>query len=82
MYKVIHDFYDLQDERYCHVGDTYPREGYVPDEKRVQELLSDKNRQRRPLIELVKEEPEAPEQPAEAPVEAPEKPAKKGKKKE
>lgn len=82
MFKVIHLFYDLQDEHYYHAGDTYPRAGYEPDEKRVQELLSDKNRQRRPLIEEVKEEPEAPEQTDEAPVEAPENPAKKGKKKE
>lgn len=36
MYIVKYDFIDLQDNNwaYC-AGETYPREGYTPDEARI-----------------------------------------------
>lgn len=56
MYKVIKDFTDLQDNNHpYHVGDCFPRDGLKVDEKRVRELLSVRNLQRTPLIELVKD---------------------------
>ena len=51
MYTVIKRFTDLQDNGYKYaVGDTYPREGYEPTAERINELSSDKNRQKTPLI--------------------------------
>lgn len=52
MYKIIIDkFTDLQDGYYKYKkGDTYPREGYDPDDVRVAQLLSNKNRQGVPII--------------------------------
>lgn len=56
MYKVINFFTDLQDFGHPYkVGDVYPRQRRIVDEARVQELLGSKNRQGRPLIELVEE---------------------------
>ena len=59
MYEVISAFYDLTDciktksgpiyHRYV-VGDTYPRDGVMPSEERVTELLTGNNRLGRPLI--------------------------------
>lgn len=58
MYKVIADFTDLRDgwRRYV-TGDTYPRDGYVPDEARIKELASSGNKRGIPLIEPVGEKP-------------------------
>ena len=54
-YKVIHYFVDLQDFNHpYHVGDTFPRAGMKVSEKRLEELASNKNKQKRPLILLVK----------------------------
>ena len=54
MYRVISAFNDLLDSNHLYkVGDEYPRAGYSTTDKRVQELLSDKNRQLKPLIEAV-----------------------------
>ena len=51
MYKVIHFFTDLQDFDYPYdVGDIFPRHGKEVSEERLEELSTDKNRQRRPLI--------------------------------
>lgn len=50
-YKVVSYFEDLQDG--CHaynVGDTYPRKGLEVSDDRVAELMSDTNKQRKPLI--------------------------------
>ena len=56
MYKVIEYFEDLQDNnRPYNVGDVYPAEGLSVSEKRVEELASDKNRRKKPLIEVVEE---------------------------
>ena len=58
MYKVLERFTDLQDNRHeYNPGDTFPREGLVVSEERLAELSTDKNRQRRPLIEVVIEKP-------------------------
>ncbi|WP_044736595.1 hypothetical protein [Geobacillus kaustophilus] len=55
-YVVIKDFKDLQDRQHIYrVGDTYPRKGYKPSKKRIEELLSDKNLIGEPLIAEVDE---------------------------
>jgi hypothetical protein len=64
MYKVVKDFYDLQDftdtksGRVYHeyiAGDTYPRNGKEVEQARIDELASASNLQGAPLIERVKE---------------------------
>lgn len=58
MYKVIKHFTDLMDDGYPYeVGDTYPRDGKQVSEKRIEELEGSHNRQKRPLIKAVEEEP-------------------------
>lgn len=53
MYKVIHYFHDREDERRPYtVGDVFPYRGKV-SKKRLEELSTDKNRQKKPLIEFV-----------------------------
>ena len=60
MYKVLERFTDLQDNRHeYNPGDKFPREGLVVSEERLAELSTDKNRQKRPLIEEVKEKAKA-----------------------
>ena len=45
MFKVIHQFYDLQDANYdYHVGDIFPRDGINVDPDRIAELSSGSNR--------------------------------------
>lgn len=57
MYKVIEAFADMQDYNHIyHVGDVYPREGFLVSDERLKELSSKKNRLRTPVIELVAEE--------------------------
>lgn len=54
MYTVRERFTDLQDNGYDYaVGDTYPRKGYTPTEKRIKALTTNKNVRKRPLIEAV-----------------------------
>ena len=58
MYKVIHEFADMQDGNHVYaVGDAYPKEGSKPSDKRVAELASNNNKIGQPLIELVDEKP-------------------------
>lgn len=58
MYKVIERFADLQDYNHLYeVGDTYPREGMLPLPERVEELASNKNRLRIPLIKEIPDKP-------------------------
>lgn len=53
MYKVIKYFTDLQDDNHPYnVGDDYPREGLKVTKERIEELSSDRNRRKVPLIEL------------------------------
>lgn len=61
MYEVIHYFTDLQDDNYPYnVGDIFPRDGLKVGEERLKELSSSNNRQKKPLIKLVKEKNEHP----------------------
>ena len=62
MYKVIKFFTDLQDNQHpYYVGDVYPREGVTVNQKRFDELSSNKNRQKTPLIKKVDDAPESAE---------------------
>lgn len=57
MYKVLVAFTDLDDcERRYSVGDTYPREGYTPTERRVKALASSANKLGTAVIEYVEGE--------------------------
>lgn len=57
-YRVIKMFTDLQDKEYAYqVGDTYPREGLSPTDERIAELSGSRNKQGKPLIEAIPEEP-------------------------
>lgn len=61
MYKVIKSFADLQDNNYKYdVGDTYPRNGLNVLQSRINELASNKNLQKTPLIEEIPEIEEKP----------------------
>lgn len=61
MYKVIKHFFDLQDNDYKYdVGDTYPRKGLNVLQSRINELASNKNLQKTPLIEEIPEKAEEP----------------------
>ena len=52
-YKVIHNFFDLQDNNHPYqVGDKFPRHGAVVSENRLNELSGANNRQCKPLIEI------------------------------
>ena len=56
MYRVIKAFVDLQDNNYKYdVGDTYPRKGLNVLQSRINELASNKNLQKTPLIEEIPE---------------------------
>lgn len=61
MYRVIKAFVDLQDNNYKYdVGDTYPRKGLNVLQSRINELASNKNLQKTPLIEEIHEKVEEP----------------------
>lgn len=61
MYRVIKHFVDLQDNNYKYdIGDTYPRKGLNVLQSRINELASDKNKQKTPLIEEIPEKLEEP----------------------
>ena len=71
MYRVIKYFTDLQDNNYAYnVGDVFPHEGMEVSEKRLLELSTYNNRQKKPLIEKVEVEP-AQIEPIEAETEEP-----------
>ena len=58
MYRVVHKFYDLQDNNLAYsVGDTFPHNCVEVDAERIAELASDKNRLCVPLIEEIEEKP-------------------------
>lgn len=61
MWRVIRDFYDLQDGNFFYkVGDTFPRAGKVVSDDRLAFLASDKNLLRTPVIEKVPEKVKKP----------------------
>lgn len=76
-YRVTRAFFDRQDGMHLYqTGDTYPRPGFVTNEKRIAELAGRRNRLRMKLIEAVAETAEPkPEEP-----EAQNKPVRKAKK--
>ena len=52
MYKVIHEFLDLQDNNhYYAVGKTFPRRGVKVSKERIEELSTSANKIGVPLIE-------------------------------
>ena len=56
MYRVIEYFEDLQDNRQPYnVGDVFPKGDKKVTEERLNELATDKNRRRIPLIKKVEE---------------------------
>lgn len=58
MYKVIEYFEDLQnDNKAYNVGDVFPAEGFSVSRERIEELASDKNRRKKPLIREIQEKP-------------------------
>lgn len=59
-YEVVVTFTDLQDgEHLYNVGDEYPRTGYKPSTKRIDELLSANNKRGKPLIKAAQESAES-----------------------
>jgi hypothetical protein len=55
MFKVIHEFLDLQDDsRYYKVGDTFPRKGFKVAKERLEELSTSANKIGVPLIQEFK----------------------------
>ena len=82
MYKVIDFFTDLHDNEHPYnVGDPFPREGVEVTEERLAELAGSGNKQGKPLIEKVEEEPQEQEsEPEEKPVKKTAKGAKASKK--
>ena len=57
IYLAVTSFTDTQDKGYkYHTGDKYPRAGYQPTAKRIDELLTDKNRRHTPMIKAEEEE--------------------------
>ena len=60
MYRVIEVFTDLQDSNYHYnVGDEYPRTGYKPSAKRIDELSGVNNKRGKPLIKAAQESAES-----------------------
>lgn len=55
-YEVVVTFTDLQDgEHLYNVGDEYPRTGYKPSTKRIDELSGANNKRGKPLIKALQE---------------------------
>ena len=59
-YRVIKAFTDMQDNNYAYdpkvpARNTYPSKGLSVLQSRINELASDKNRQKTPLIEEIPE---------------------------
>lgn len=60
MHRVIEMFTDLQDSNYRYnVGDVYPRTGYKPSAKRIDELSGANNKRGKPLIKAAQESAES-----------------------
>ena len=61
MYRVIKAFVDLQDNNYKYdINDIYPRKGLNVLQSRINELATNKNLQKTPLIEEIPEVEEKP----------------------
>ena len=60
-YRVIKHFVDLQDSNHKYdIGDIYPRKGLNVLQSRINELATNKNLQKTPLIEEIPEKAEEP----------------------
>lgn len=80
MYKVIVKFADMEDGQHIYeIGDSYPREGYEPDQKRIDFLASDENKIGTPVIEFIPEESEVAASVEETQEPSEKKPGKKSK---
>lgn len=56
MYTVLITFGDKQDSGHIyHVGDSYPREGYTPEQARIDELSGSENAFSKPIIAEIAE---------------------------
>ena len=54
--KVVTAFTDLKDSNYHYnVGDEYPRTGYKPSTRRIDELSGINNKRGKPLIKALQE---------------------------
>ena len=54
MYRVIHEFLDLQDNNHHYkVGDKYPKDGSETTLERATELIGKNNKIGKPLIEEI-----------------------------
>lgn len=81
MYKVTSAFVDLQDDKHLYnIGDSFPREGKVVTNDRLDELASGKNATGKPLIQLVEDVVQVVEEPVIVEAVA-EEPKKRGRKK-
>lgn len=82
MYRAIAYFVDLQDaNRSYNAGDIYPRKGYEPTKERIEELATDKNARKVPVIKEINDHVKEvkPEDVINPPEEVTEKPKRKGK---
>ena len=62
MYRVIKHFVDLQDSNHKYdIGDIYPRKGLNVLQSRINELATNKNLQKTPLIEEIPDVEDKPE---------------------
>lgn len=60
-YEVIRYFTDAQDNEYAyHEGDMYPRDGLIPSEQRIKDLMTGNNFQKVALIQYPKGKMEKP----------------------
>ena len=76
-YEVIRDFHDAQDGNYAyHEGDIFPRDGALPSEQRIKDLMNGINFQEVPVIKIATE-PKVVEINAKKPKEEEEKPVEK-----
>lgn len=82
MYKAIADFKDLKDDGYVYrAGDVYPRAGYDPTEKRLNDLLSSNNKRGRAVIIAIEDKKPVSEKiPAETEPETPVEKPRRGRK--
>lgn len=55
MYTVLENFADLHDDKYIYLkGDSYPHEGYEPEQERIAELSGSENAFGKPIITEIK----------------------------
>ena len=56
MYNVLLTFADFHDDKFIyHSGENYPREGYTPEQARIDELSGSENAFGKPIIAEIAE---------------------------